>query len=130
MAIAKALVAAKNRGVSVQVIAAQGRNKDNKEWKYLKRNLGQNYYKAGVAGSSERISFARECRGSCRGRGGTPHSKFFLFDNVGASHARKIVMSSSANLTTFAYQGQWNSRRSCARPTSTTASCGSTARCG
>lgn len=108
MGIAKALVAAKNRGVSVQVIAAQGRNKTNREWKYLKKNLGQNYYKAGVAGSSERVSFARDCRGSCRGRGGTPHSKFFLFNNVGASHARNIVMQSSANLTTFAYQGQWN----------------------
>lgn len=108
MGIARALVAAKNRGVSVQVIAAEGRNQDNREWKYLKRNLGQNYYKPGVAGSSERISFARECRGACRGRGGTPHSKFFLFDNVGAAHARNIVMQSSANLTNFAYQGQWN----------------------
>ncbi len=108
MGIARALVAAKNRGVSVQVIAAQGRNKDNREWKYLKRNLGVNYYKAGVSGSSERVSFARECRGSCRGRGGTPHAKFFMFNNVGASHARNIVMQSSANLTTFAYAGQWN----------------------
>ncbi|MCW2836442.1 MAG: hypothetical protein JWQ15_556 [Marmoricola sp.] len=108
MGIARALVAAKNRGVSVQVVAAQGRNEENKPWRYLKRHLGQRYYKPGVAGSSERISFARECRGACRGRGGTPHAKFFLFDNVGADHSRNIVMQSSMNLTSFGYMGQWN----------------------
>ncbi|MCW2837605.1 MAG: hypothetical protein JWQ15_1719, partial [Marmoricola sp.] len=40
MGIARALVAAKNRGVSVQVVAAQGRNEENKPWRYLKRHLG------------------------------------------------------------------------------------------
>jgi phosphatidylserine/phosphatidylglycerophosphate/cardiolipin synthase-like enzyme len=108
MGIAKALVAAHRRGVSVQVIAAKGRNRENKPWRYLKRQLGQSYYKPGVAGSTERISFARECKGSCRGPGGTPHSKFFLFDNVGASHVRHVVSHSSMNLTNFGYQGQWN----------------------
>lgn len=109
MTMAKALYAAHQRGVSVQLVAAAGRNTDNRAWNWLKRRLGTAYYKAGVSGSSDLVSFARECRGSCRYRGGTPHSKFFLFDNVGSAHARHIVMQSSMNLTTFGYQGQWNS---------------------
>ncbi len=108
MAVAKALVAAHKRGVSVQIIAAQSANADRRPWKYLKRQLGQRYFLPGVTGSSDRVSFARECRGSCRGRGGTPHSKFFLFDNVGSAHARNVVMQTSMNLTQFGYQGQWN----------------------
>lgn len=43
-------------------------------------------------GSSEKVSFARECRGSCRGPGGTPHSKFVLLDNVGSGHRRHVSM--------------------------------------
>ena len=58
--------------------------------------------------TTESQSFARQCRGACRGRGGTPHSKYFLFDNVGSSHQRNIVVQTSMNLTTFAFQGQWN----------------------
>ncbi len=108
MTMAKALYAAHRRGVSVQVVAAQGANKKNRPWKWLKRKLGQRYYKPGVVGSSEKVSFARDCRGSCRGRGGTPHSKFFLFDNVGSAHQRHISVQSSMNLTRFGYTGQWN----------------------
>jgi hypothetical protein len=106
--VARALVAAHKRGASVQVIAAKGRNRSEGAWKYLKRQLGTRYYKAGVAGSSERVSFARECGGSCRGRGGTPHAKYFLFDNVGFSHRRSIVFSTSMNLTRMGFKGQWN----------------------
>jgi hypothetical protein len=106
--IAKALVAARNRGVSVQVMAAKDINKTHPEWGWLKKRLGSHYYNASVPGSSERISFARACAGSCRGRGGTPHAKFFLFDNVGSSHVHDIVFQSSMNLTSFAWHGQWN----------------------
>ena len=107
--IAKALIAARNRGVSVQVMGAADVNKTHPEWGFLKRRLGTKYYNPKVSGSSERISFARQCNGSCRGHGGTPHSKFFLFDNVGSSHVRNIVFQSSMNLTSFAWHGQWNS---------------------
>ncbi len=106
--IARALVAAKNRGVSVQVVAAAQRNSDNGPWKYLQRNLGVARYVAGHPSTQETMSFARQCRGSCRGHGGTPHSKFFLFDNVGSGHHRSVVMQTSMNLTNFAYKGQWN----------------------
>jgi hypothetical protein len=111
MALAKALVAAHRRGASVQITAAASRNKGDKAWRFLKKNLGQRYYKAGVAGSAEKVSYARDCRGACRGSGGTPHSKFFLFDNVGASHKRRIVMQTSMNLTKMGFQGQWNQSR-------------------
>jgi phosphatidylserine/phosphatidylglycerophosphate/cardiolipin synthase-like enzyme len=90
------------------VIAAKSRNADEKAWRWLKRSLGQRYYKAGVPGSSERVSFARECAGACRGRGGTPHAKYNLFDNVGFSHKRNIVIQSSMNLTKMGFLGQWN----------------------
>jgi phosphatidylserine/phosphatidylglycerophosphate/cardiolipin synthase-like enzyme len=106
--IGKALVAARNRGVSVQVMAAADINKSHPEWHWLKQHLGTRYYDTRESGSSDRMSFARPCAGSCRGRGGTPHAKFFLFDNVGANHARNIVFQTSMNLTTFAFRGQWN----------------------
>ena len=57
--------------------------------------------RAGPPGDRRDQSFARQCRGSCRGRGGTPHSKYFLFDNVGNAHLRNIVVQTSMNLTTF-----------------------------
>ena len=108
MTMARALWAAHQRGVSVQVVAAHGPNRKYRPWKWLKRRLGQAYYKPGVRGSTDTVSFARECRGSCRGRGGTPHAKYFLFDNVGSRHQRHISVQSSMNLTRFAYTGQWN----------------------
>jgi hypothetical protein len=106
--IAKALLAARNRGVSVQVMAAADINKTHPELRWLRKRLGSAYYTRGVPGSQERRSFVRTCPGSCRGRGGTPHAKFFLFDNVGAAHARNIVIQTSMNLTSFAWHGQWN----------------------
>ena len=39
-AIARALVAARARGVSVQVVAAKAANKDKRPWKYLKKHFG------------------------------------------------------------------------------------------
>jgi hypothetical protein len=106
--IARALVAARNRGVSVQIVAADTANKDHAAWQYLRRSFGANLYRPGYPETWDRYSFARECRGSCRGAGGTPHSKFMLFDNVGSRHVRDVVVQTSANLTKFAVTGQWN----------------------
>ena len=105
-AIAKALVAARNRGVSVQVVAAKGANKDSGPWKYLRKRLGGRL--PNKASRRELVSFARSCSGSCRGRGGTSHAKYFLFDQVGTNRARGVVFQTSMNLTRFAYTGQWN----------------------
>ncbi len=106
--IARALVAARNRGVSVQVVAAKGANKDSGPWRYLRNRLGGRLYKPGYPNTRELISFARHCGGSCRGPGGTPHAKYFLFDKVGNARVRHIVFNTSMNLTKFAYTGQWN----------------------
>lgn len=106
--MARALVAAKNRGVSVQVLAAADANGDHGPWAYLRANLGGNLYRPGHPETREVASFARQCRGSCRGAGGTPHAKYFLFSNVGARHLRNVTIQTSMNLTSFAYQNQWN----------------------
>jgi hypothetical protein len=101
-------VAARNRGVSVQVVAAAEANIESKPWQWLRKRLGANLYRPGHPITREMYSFARQCRGACRGVGGTPHSKFFLFDNVGLRHARNVVVQTSMNLTRMAYVGQWN----------------------
>jgi hypothetical protein len=106
--IAHALVAARKRGVSVQVIAAKGRNKAHGAWRWLRKKLGQKLYRPGYPQTRETVSFARACRGACRGPGGTAHSKYFLFTNVGVRHAPTVTFQTSMNLTYMAWQSQWN----------------------
>jgi len=84
MTLARALVAARNRGVSVQIMAASTATRESASWQWLKRQLGSARYVPGHPETTETQSFARQCLGACRGRGGTPHSKYFLFNNVGA----------------------------------------------
>ncbi len=107
-AMAKALIAARNRGVSVQIMAAAGANDESRPWQYLRKHLGAYLYRPGYPDTREQYSFARQCHGACRGHGGTPHSKYFLFDNVGSQHVHDLTVQTSMNLTTFAYRGQWN----------------------
>jgi hypothetical protein len=109
MAIAKALYRAHRRGVSVQVLAATKPNRPHRPWKWLRKKLKSRLYLTGHKETRNAWSFARHCRGSCRGPGGTPHSKYMLFTNVGSAHVRTITMSTSANLTDTAFKGQWNS---------------------
>jgi len=107
-AVARALYAAHKRGVSVQVLAAKSANRRHKAWKWLRKRLPQSLYRTGYPETASRWSFARHCRGACRGSGGTAHSKYFLFRNVGAAHVPAITVQSSMNLTTRGYQHQWN----------------------
>ena len=106
--IAHALVAARNRGVSVQVVAADGPNRDHRSWRWLRKKLGSKLYRPGYPLSRDTVSFARTCRGACRGPGGTAHAKYFLFDKVARPRYRYITFQTSANLTSFAYTNQWN----------------------
>ncbi len=106
--IAKALVAARKRGVSVQVVAAKKANDDHPAWHWLRQRLGQRLFLPHRKSTRETVSFARQCKGACRGPGGTPHAKYFLFDNVGPAHTRKVTFQTSSNLTYMAYEGQWN----------------------
>jgi hypothetical protein len=107
-AIARALYKAHKRGVSVQILAAKGPNKRHRPWKWLRKRLPHSLYRAGHPETISRWSFARHCRGSCRGRGGTAHSKYLLFSNVGAYHVPNITVQTSMNLTQKGYKGQWN----------------------
>ena len=107
-AIARALVAARARGVSVQVMAAKAANKHNRPWKYLRKHFGGTLARPGHPATANTVSFARQCRGSCRGPGGTAHAKYFLFDKVGRGQQRHITFQTSMNLTKFGYTSQWN----------------------
>lgn len=105
-----ALKAAKNRGASVQAIAARKANESEgyKPWFNARDALG--YYRDTVPDDqlNDNDSWAHDCGGSCRGGGGTHHSKYFLFKDVGTGHVANIEVQSSMNLTKFAYAGQWN----------------------
>ena len=90
-----ALIAAKRRGVKVQVIVAGA--VDNPNWHGLRRALNRN------RGDK---SFALSCTGGCRSRVRIMHSKFYLFSRV--HRARRISMVGSSNLTTPAGNRQWN----------------------
>jgi hypothetical protein len=108
MKLARALYAAHRRGASVQVIAAKNPNRASGSWRWLRARLHSRLFAKGHPGTAERWSFARNCRASCRGRGGTPHSKYLLFHNVGATHQSTLTIQTSANLTAMAFAGQWN----------------------
>jgi len=99
-----ALIAARNRGVSVQVVAAASINNDglHPEWPSLRSAIGTS------VSNDPDASFATQCSGACRGPGGAAHSKYFLFEDVGSGHHRNITVQTSMNLTSFAYNGQWN----------------------
>ncbi|KAA1427128.1 phospholipase D-like domain-containing protein [Nocardioides antri] len=51
-------------------------------------------------------SYVKVCNGSCRGKGGNMHSKFYLFTNTRSAH--HIVMVSSSNLNRGGTQLGWN----------------------
>lgn len=111
--ITDALKAAKSRGASVQAVAARGVNEKERYRAWTggmgaRRKLG--YYRGTVPSDhlNDESSWAHDCSGACRGGGGTPHAKYFMFDDVGTAHQRHLLMQTSMNLTVFAYKGQWN----------------------
>ncbi len=102
----KAFTRAHNRGVSVRIIMArtlaeaQG---GGGAYNSMRRNLRE-------AGNKERPaalrSWIRTCDHSCRGAGGAMHAKYYIFSKAGQTE--KVVMNTSANLTTSAATVQWN----------------------
>ena len=101
-----ALRAAHNRGASVRIIMARSLANEqgpNGPFGVMRRAL------AGGNNDSRRPamkSWFRTCSNSCRGTGGAMHSKLYLFSKVGRS--KRVVMSSSANLTGSAASAQYN----------------------
>jgi phosphatidylserine/phosphatidylglycerophosphate/cardiolipin synthase-like enzyme len=98
----RALWAAKSRGVSVQIVLAARNTPDISDWSKLTRLIGTRH--AGM--DRDKSSWVMKCTYSCRGTGGTMHSKIFLFSQ--AASTPWITMTGSANLTNFAVTGQWN----------------------
>ena len=74
-------------------------------------------------------SFARECSGACRGRGGTAHSKYFLFNDVGSRHVREHRRADVDEPDPFALPGPVEpGHGACGTQASTTTSAGSSSR--
>ena len=101
----RALIRAHRRGVSVQLLVNRDGERLGRPYDKLQRELGDRR-KPRHGMSPAKVSFARSCLRSCRGRGGNLHSKIFLFSQVG--HTRWVSMVGSANLTRKATMGQWN----------------------
>lgn len=102
--ILDALLQARKRGVSVQVIGNFHNRETWEPWRRLERALGTKRKQPGK--NPERISWAYMCKKSCRGYGGHEHMKLFLFSSAGKSS--DIVMYGSWNPTWVANQRQWN----------------------
>lgn len=93
--LASALIAARRRGVTVQMVVAG--SVENPNFSYLRKQLNKN---------RKDDSWARKCTGGCRSSAKVMHSKFLLFSRIRG--ARNVSMFGSLNLTTAAIQRQWN----------------------
>lgn len=102
--IEKALVRARKRGVSVQVLGNYKNRETWAPWRKLQATLGTRKSKPGV--DPERLSWARQCKRSCRGWGGNLHMKLYLFSQVAT--VPNVVMYGSWNPTWVANERQWN----------------------
>ena len=98
----------RNRGVSVQVVAAKAPNKDTALEVPAQAPRRSKLYRPGYPRTRDTVSFARECRGSCRGPGGTPHAKYFLFDKIGRGHAALHHLPDLDEPDQVRLPGQWN----------------------
>jgi len=91
----EALIAAKARGVKIQVVVAE--TVTGRAWFRLRDALGRN---------PNDDSFAYRCVNACRSNRFVMHSKFFLFSKVGKR--KHVSMFGSSNLTAAAGNRQWN----------------------
>jgi len=93
--VASRLIAAKRRGVNVQVLL--NNHQVTPAQRMLHRALGMN---------RTRKSFSYECSNGCRSSGENLHTKFYLFSHTGG--ARDTVMTGSVNLTGNSAMNQYN----------------------
>ena len=99
------IIAAHKRGVSVQIIMANGLAQSQGAGSYYPRTRDA-LAKGNKKRSEDMISWFRTCKNSCRGKEGIQHGKFFMFSHTGGRN--NVVMSTSANLTDAAAYVQWN----------------------
>lgn len=111
--ITTALIRAHKRKVSVQVVMDRG------NWNPNNPNIDAKRLAAALkVGNKDRTksrkSFLRRCIGSCRGKHGIPHSKFFLFNKVRVKKNKRVktvpwvAMYGSYNATELGATIQWN----------------------
>jgi hypothetical protein len=95
--VAKRLIAARNRGVHVQLLLND--HQDTRAMKMLRARLGTNVKKK---------DFIYKCHSGCRtdGRKRLLHTKFYTFTKTGRS--KYALFLGSANLTMNAARHQWN----------------------
>ncbi len=95
--VARTLIAARNRGVHVQILLND--HQDTRAMKMLRARLGTNVRKH---------DFIYKCHSGCRtdGRKRLLHTKFYTFTKAGRS--KYALFFGSANLTMNAARHQWN----------------------
>ncbi len=104
-----ALLNAQKRGVVVKAIMDKKNTivESNPHFPRLRKGLkAGNRKKNGELRKKAKRSGAKLCQGSCRGPGGSAHSKFFVFSSSGKS--KHIYMHSSSNWGDAAANRQWN----------------------
>ncbi|HSV40470.1 MAG TPA: phospholipase D-like domain-containing protein [Nocardioidaceae bacterium] len=100
------LIQAHKRGVSVRLIIDAGNaNELNPNEGFDRLQLELDLRNEGRLLSQ--TSWAKRCKGSCRGASGIAHTKMFLFSKVG-KRARWVSIFGSANATDLAAGYQWN----------------------
>jgi phosphatidylserine/phosphatidylglycerophosphate/cardiolipin synthase-like enzyme len=102
--IEKALVRARNRGVSVQILGNYKNRETWAPWRAIQAAFGTKKVKKGR--DPETLSWARQCQRSCRGWGGNLHMKLYLFSQVASMPS--VTMYGSWNPTWVANQRQLN----------------------
>ena len=70
----------------------------------LKGQFGSRLYRPGNPQTRDMVSFARECRGSCRGAAAPPMRSTSCSPTSSTAHTPHIVIQSSMNLTPMGYQ--------------------------
>ncbi|MCY7395481.1 MAG: phospholipase D-like domain-containing protein [Nocardioides sp.] len=103
--IAAALIAAHNRGVSVQAVMDRLNANPSNPNTGINRMVGAFAFNKAKRPKSRRSSVVK-CLSSCRSTSGIAHTKFFLFSK--AAKTTDVVMYGSANATDLAAYGQWN----------------------
>lgn len=99
-----ALLAAQRRGVKIRVLMDDTNRTEIPNPSF--RRLVRGFAAHNQGRRPQARSYAKTCRGSCRGDGGQAHAKFFLFSKTGT--AERVVMQGSANLTSASAINQWN----------------------
>lgn len=95
MPVANALIRAKKRGVSVQVLV--NNHEVTHAQRVMRKKLGKN---------RKKNSWIYQCTNGCRSSGENLHDKFYLFSQSGA--ARYVVMTGSINMKLNGAANQYN----------------------